>query len=362
MPNLKLKHLMKNQTNKRTRHEEPNWLDRHHLGFVNLVTYVFVPHSSTETDRMSNLKPAHIGNLNGLWPRPWLYSRVLLLFAVAFAILYSVWSLEGRGGASNILPGLTIIGALAMPMALTIFFFECNKFHTVPLLRVFQYMLVGSVVAIAITFLLSFIIDWGMDFKLIVPKILKRGELRNIQSIHPLGFLGYHPEAAMAVSALIEEFGKTLLIYAFMMRHRSNCYILQGMLIGAAVGAGFAVFETAGYALVGSEHLLQSEIERGLMAPVCHTAWGAIIGGGTMLIAKQRLRWRMLFNPLFSLTFICVGGLHFLWNWALDSCNTLMYNVQLGIATVFILLLLMWLGVLQVRKFKAQGYIPVGSL
>lgn len=329
--------------------DRANWFDRHHLGFVNLVLYVFRPHKAVEADHLSYLRPANVHNIDGLWPRPWLYSRVLLLFALAFAVLYWIWTLEGRGESSTLMPGMTVVGALGVPMSMAVFFFECNKFRTVPLLRVFQFMLVGSVVAIAITFLLTLAFDWGMYSSPVS---------QDRRLVLTARFVDSHPEAVMAISALFEEFGKTLLIFIFMMRYRRRCYILPGMLIGAAVGAGFAVFETAGYASTGGD-MLQSEIERSLMAPVCHTAWGAIIGGGTMMIARARLRWRLLLNPKFSLTFLGVGALHFLWNLSIDRSDTLQHNVQLGIVTVFILLLMMWAGVRQIRRFKRLGYLPI---
>ncbi len=48
---------------------------------------------------------------------------------------------------------------------------------------------------------------------------------------------------------LIEEAAKAIIVAVFLFKSKRSNYILDGLLIGAAVGTGFAAFETAGYIL-----------------------------------------------------------------------------------------------------------------
>lgn len=78
---------------------------------------------------------------------------------------------------------------------------------------------------------------------------------------------------------LIEEVAKAVIVAVFLFKSKKSNYILDGLLIGVAVGAGFAAFETAGYILrFGMSSGLQAMLEiiklRGFLAPGGHVAWG----------------------------------------------------------------------------------------
>ena len=62
----------------------------------------------------------------------------------------------------------------------------------------------------------------------------------------------------------------------------------EGMIIGATVGAGFAAFESSGYALKaflenaddhGVLNIVGTEAVRAVSAPFGHIMWTAILGG-----------------------------------------------------------------------------------
>lgn len=341
--------------------ETPNWFDRHGLGFLNLLAYCFIWHKKEETEQVANVKPVKFDELTDLWPRPWLWIRALLLFGVSFSVLYFCWKEEGMEEQSHLYPGLIIMGSLATPISVLIYFFELNKFRTISLLKVLRYFLIGSIVSIGITFILTYINQHPGKLQDVNVKLL--GISLSHETINK-----YLPTY---LAALFEEFGKTLIIFIFLMHYHRRIYILQGMLIGAAVGAGFSVFESAGYVLLASDHLLDIVWQRGIFAPVCHIAWGALIGGGTMLITKKRLKFTKLLNPLFSLMFLMVSLLHGVWNYIIRypgasllelfkldfqiNLNTL----QLSLITLYLVFLLIWAGKKQITQFKKQGYLPV---
>jgi RsiW-degrading membrane proteinase PrsW (M82 family) len=91
------------------------------------------------------------------------------------------------------------------------------------------------------------------------------------------------------------------------------------MVLGAAVGFGFAALETSGYALaslfvVQGQQLFLSlpavvftELVRGVLAPFGHGLWSAILGGVIFYAARQG-RVRMIWSVL--VTYIAVSLLH----------------------------------------------------
>jgi RsiW-degrading membrane proteinase PrsW (M82 family) len=119
-----------------------------------------------------------------------------------------------------------------------------------------------------------------------------------------LGFLGAGTLAVVATALLetylvpaaagtflavgvIEEIGKACVVVAVGtgLRRRAP---RDGMVLGAVVGAGFAAFESAGYALQTmldniDDHtvraILQTEASRALLAPFGHITWTALLGG-----------------------------------------------------------------------------------
>ena len=76
---------------------------------------------------------------------------------------------------------------------------------------------------------------------------------------------------------LVEELAKAVIVAVFLFKIKKSNYILDGLLIGAAVGAGFAAFETAGYILrfglnSGLEAMLEIIKLRGFSVPGGHVA------------------------------------------------------------------------------------------
>ncbi|MBD0691063.1 hypothetical protein BG452_33465 [Streptomyces sp. CBMA123] len=92
-----------------------------------------------------------------------------------------------------------------------------------------------------------------------------------------------------------------------------------GLVLGATVGAGFAAFESAGYAFnavlsiqgLSLDDLVETEILRGVLAPVGHILWTAIIGG---VLFRERRGGRFRLTVPLLLTYLGVSLLHALWD------------------------------------------------
>lgn len=112
----------------------------------------------------------------------------------------------------------------------------------------------------------------------------------------------------------------------------------DGLIIGVACGAGFAVLETMGYAFV---ELIQSQgsiaavddvlFLRGLLSPAAHMAWTGLTA--TALWAAARHRWRTRSVLAFALTYVLAVTLHAVW----DGVGTTAAYVAVGSLSVVLL-------------------------
>jgi hypothetical protein len=92
------------------------------------------------------------------------------------------------------------------------------------------------------------------------------------------------------------------------------------MILGASVGFGFAAFESAGYAFtalftvegLSLTQVVQTELLRGLLAPVGHGLWTAILGG--VLFATWGQRHRFAATARLIAAYVGVSVLHALWD------------------------------------------------
>jgi RsiW-degrading membrane proteinase PrsW (M82 family) len=99
---------------------------------------------------------------------------------------------------------------------------------------------------------------------------------------------------------LIEEAVK--LAGLWLLARRLPRYTMRdGIVLGAAVGFGFAALESAGYAFnalftangLSLLNLVETEVLRGILAPVGHGLWTAIVGGVVFAAAAGRGRLRL---------------------------------------------------------------------
>ncbi len=98
---------------------------------------------------------------------------------------------------------------------------------------------------------------------------------------------------------LIEEAVKLAALW-LLARRLPRYTMRDGIVLGAAVGFGFAAFESAGYAFnalftssgLSLPNLVETEVLRGILAPVGHGLWTAILGGALFGAAAQGGRLR----------------------------------------------------------------------
>ena len=231
-----------------------------------------------------------VAQLNTEWPRPWLFARLLFSALLVTLMLYaSVMVFGARVGV----PGLLVVSCFVVPLTVVLLFFELNVPRNVTLIYVLGLTVLGGVLSILVS--------------------LTMFEL----------FPQVHSLVGASAAGLIEELGKLLaVVYATRrlspVRYR---YILNGMLFGAAVGAGFAAFESAGYGFVTmlkAQNVsvgLDVVMMRGWMAPFGHVLWTALTAGALWRVkGAHSYSGAMLADWRFVRVFLIVMACHAIWN------------------------------------------------
>lgn len=221
------------------------------------------------------------------WARPWLFARLLGWSIVLAFILYIGFDMFNN---INLIPGLIFVGSFAVPVSTLIFFLEMNIPRNVSIFAVMQLLFVGGVASLIVALLLFTKFDFFSSY------------------------LG------ASAAGIVEETAKLLVVILLIGKTTRYRWVLNGLLIGAAVGTGFAAFESAGYALrvmleSGTDAGVNVIMLRGLMAPFAHIVWTANATAALWLVKKDKpFSWDMLQSPVFLRVLISVMILHMLWN------------------------------------------------
>ncbi len=265
--------------------------------------------------------------IDAAWPKPWIFFRAFLATVVIFLAFHFAWRTFEN---AMLVPGLIITGSFAMPLSTVILFVELNARRNVSMFQVSKMVIAGGLLAMIISLLLFEVSD------AVTPSWLGR-----------------------SIGGLVEEPAKVLalLIVASLPRYK---YILNGLLFGAAIGAGFAAFESAGYAFVTGVATMDPDIMttsiliRGLLSPLGHIVWTAMCGGMLWKVKGDQLfRFRMLLNLRFLRVLAIAIVLHMIWNSPLQIPFFGKYLI-LGLIAWVIVLALVSEGLRELHRGKAK--------
>ncbi|MEU7905722.1 PrsW family glutamic-type intramembrane protease [Actinoplanes sp. NPDC049118] len=211
----------------------------------------------------------------------------LRIFLVGLALWMATVVVVFLTGNLNLIPTLVLLGSFLVPVTFVAWAFERRGTGELTAGLVFSTFLTGGMLGVLGASVL--------EAYLLHPS--------------PWLFLGV---------GLIEEAVK-LVALMVLTRHLQTRSLRDGMILGAAVGFGFAAFESAGYAFtalftvdgLSIIQLVQTELVRGLLAPVGHGLWTAILGG--ILFATSR-HGRLTITGRLILAYLGVSILHCLWD------------------------------------------------
>ncbi|MGA3268401.1 MAG: PrsW family glutamic-type intramembrane protease [Verrucomicrobiota bacterium] len=252
------------------------------------------------------------------WPKPWLFVKIFTLLALVYVgLLFACQNFNN----DKMLPGLLTVGGFAMPFSLLIFFFEVNVPRNVPLYQILNMLFLGGILSVIAAL---FLLTWANPNE---------------------SWVG-----AMVVGVM-EEAGKVaaLLLVVNKLKYR---WLLNGMLFGAAVGAGFAGFESAGYAF---DYGLGTIATRaGLCIFGGHVLWCALEGAALWRVrGDKKFEWTMLQDIRFLRVFGLCAAMHALWDSPLSLPLYAKYIFLSFVAWVAILSFVQ-LGLRQIRAAQAE--------
>ena len=316
------------------------------LNWKALFSDVFKSHSSEEAESIficgTKATTPPLSQVTSTWPKPWLYSRVFLVFAIAFFLLKICW---GCFNNVNVIPGLILVGAFTVPLTTLIMFMELNAFRNISLYNIMRIFFIGGCASLVVTlFLFSTFLSPAEGNPTFINACI-------------IGF--------------VEELAKAIVVY-FIMKHLFDCkYILNALLIGTAVGAGFAAFESAGYAFIVLLNGLASEYQvdavgammdniymRGFMAPGGHITWAAI-SAVALLMAKGRgsLESNIFTQKQFWKIFIIPVACHALWDMPLGIGQEVYLQYWLLLAAIWVVVLIFVnMGLNEVKQINSNNY------
>lgn len=250
-------------------------------------------------------------NMLQKWRKPWLFRNILLGGIAMSAIIYLVMYISmqlftiSSVAALNLL--FVVVPPLVVPFALMVFFWELNIPRNITIYQMLGYFMVGGMLSILATLIFSIVA----------------------------------PQGSAVLAPISEEPGKLitvlLLIKLFGLNKNKKVYGITGLVIGAAVGAGFGAFESAQYAYnmvdwvqVGGfyiwkeafDAIAKNEIMRGVFAICGHTLFCAPYAAAVALnMNGKQITKQCIKNRDFCITFLCSFIAHFIWNMETASFN-----------------------------------------
>jgi RsiW-degrading membrane proteinase PrsW (M82 family) len=216
----------------------------------------------------------------------WTWLRFLIGGILLFILLERAYFATN---SISYLPSLLLVGSFTAPIAFCVFLYSRAKAPDVPVVT------------------LGLCVLWGGVLGTILAGRLEYDAWRH---------LGAMPTIAIGIS---EEIAKMIVpAYLLIRWRRTFLSEFDGIILGAASGAGFAALETMGYGLfilLATQGNVTSTVQlllfRGLLAPAAHIAWSGLLGGATWYALHREgpHRFRRLL-----LTFLAVVILHALWD------------------------------------------------
>lgn len=188
------------------------------------------------------------------WQKPFLFARFFVTCVIGLVILWVLRIALGYGGASYLL----MLGiASIVPLTTLLLVWEMHVPRNMSLFEIIKIVGAGGVLSIFVAI---------------------------------IGFNSVGDMAAMW-AGLVEEPAKLIIIY-YLLKKKNRVYILDGVLLGVAVGTGFAVFESLMYTMSaftqgGEVGGIVQALVRAFSAIGGHGFYAGLYGGGLMM-AKRR--------------------------------------------------------------------------
>ncbi len=256
----------------------------------------------------------------------------LIFYLVATALLFLTQN-------PNLFPTVVMIGSFLVPVTYVTFFYERRHLSNLTISTTVIGFVYGGILGVLAASLLE-------------PIFVRSANITNTITI-----------------GLIEEFAKILGVILIARRFRHDLE-MDGLILGAAAGMGFAALESMGYAftafLSSGGNVSQTVVVtliRGILSPVGHGTWTAIFASVLFREAKQG-HFRINYKVIGA--FAIVALLHASWD-ALPTVITDIFgsglDVFLGQALVGLLgLFILWLRYRDAKRLQRASELASFAL
>jgi RsiW-degrading membrane proteinase PrsW (M82 family) len=231
---------------------------------------------------MHKVQPTHSSSGKPLRANNWLKTFVtgLIFYFVSVVLLFLTQN-------PNLFPTVVMIGSFLVPVTYVTFFYERRHLSNLSMSTTVIGFVYGGILGVLAASLLE-------------PIFVRSANLTNTLTI-----------------GLIEEFAKILGVFILARRFRHDME-MDGLILGAAAGMGFAALESMGYAftafLSSGGSLSQTvfvTLIRGILSPVGHGTWTAIFASVLFREAKQG-HFRINYKVIGA--YVAVSILHASWD------------------------------------------------
>ena len=222
-----------------------------------------------------------------------------------------------------------LFGSIPVPLFLVLFLYENNRYKDISIKHTLVTFVIGGALSIILTLIVDNTFRWS---------------------------------GLLLFVAIIEESAKAIISCRYIKKHNVN-KILPAMLIGACVGAGFAMIESMKYAYVfyqseGYESMRQVIIVRALTEFGTHTIWASISAAALVKTSRGRgISYRNLLLPSFLRYFAIPVCLHLLWNTICTYINnTAVFLIITAVVGIIIMIVFLDNGVKEYNRDMKDIY------
>jgi RsiW-degrading membrane proteinase PrsW (M82 family) len=252
-----------------------------------------------------------------------------------FAGLVGLTDLTIQSHSRTVEEVFIVVGSLLVPV-LFVYYMDLRSLFVEPRFRtLFGAFTLGAVIAVPLAGILEYFLPAGTG------------------SIGPAFLTGFIEEGCKA----------TALFWLLLRRHRYLRFEMDGIILGAAAGMGFAAFEDMLYGASsfqnGVHNVVLTVWLRQLLGPFGHGTWTAIVAGAIWAAkgsGRPRITWSVVGAFLVAVT------LHALWDWApLPGLWDLLWLLGVGFAGLLILRSMIHQAITQEKSTVAGASLRIGQ-
>lgn len=292
------------------------------------------PHSKAELEYAllagTSMDSANERNMLQKWHKPWVFYPLLKAGVALIAIIYATYFLLGFATSGSYMMVL-FLPPLIMPIVLMVFLWELNIPRNISIYELFAFFLIGG--------------------------LLSLGLVSPLFGVFPDINVQYESDILPCAlnTALREEVAKLaaglLILWWAGSKQKKHIYGLTGLVIGAAVGAGFSGFESIWYAMKESI-VVKNQIMRALFSVGGHIAYAAPYTAAIALKMKDgKLTTDCFTSKAFLIAFGSSIALHTAWDY---SCETV------GMIGFLVIIILLWVLLLYITRLCLQQAVNAG--